>query len=107
MTRTLFCLILLCGTGGAETVRVTVGDTGCPGRQTTVRESFEKIPGVSSVAVLPRQPGDPPARRTFVVASIGSPPAADALRTALGRRAKNFPILDYQKPAAQPAPPSK
>ncbi len=102
MTRAVLSFILLCGISGAETVRVTVGDTGCPGRQITVRESFEKIPGVSSVIVLPRQPADPPARRTFVVASTGTPPDADSLRTALGRRAKNFPILDYQKSATPP-----
>jgi len=105
MTRAIVSIILLCGISGAETIRVTVGDTGCPGRQITVRQSFEKIPGVKSVAGLPRQPGDPPARRTFVVTCTGIAPDAEALRTALGRRAKNYPILDYQKPIAQPDPP--
>jgi hypothetical protein len=79
----------------ADTVRVTVGDTGCPGRQIGVTRSWEKIPGVVSVTVLPRDPKDPAAQRVFVILSKAAPPTEDSLREALGRRAKHYPILNY------------
>ena len=79
----------------AGTVRVTVGDTGCPGRQIGVIHSWEKIPGVVSVTVLPRDPKDPAAQRVFVILSKAAPPTEDSLREALGRRAKHYPILNY------------
>ena len=94
-----FCI----GRMQAETVRVIVGETGCAGRQIAVRECWEKISGVSSVTVLPRQPAEPPARRTFIIVATATAPSAEALRTALGRRAKNYPILDYRKEPEQPA----
>lgn len=79
----------------ADTVRVTVGDTGCPGRQIGVTRSWEKIPGVVSVTVLARDPKDPAAQRVFVIVSKATPPAEDSLREALGRRARHYPILKY------------
>ncbi len=78
----------------ADTVRVTVGDTGCPGRQIGVTESWKKIPGVVSVTVLPRDPKGPAAQRVFVIVSNAAPPSEDSLRDALGRRAKHYPILE-------------
>lgn len=107
MIRALTSLAVLIGICAleAETIHVTVGDTGCAGRQLTVQRSWEKIPGVASVSVQQRQSKDPPAQRTFIVACAGASPDQETLRTALGRRAKNYPILDYQKPPAQIAPP--
>ncbi len=103
MLRTPTFFAFLIGISGlkGETILVTVGDTGCSGRQITVRECFEKLAGVSSVTVLPRSPKDPPAQRTFVVVSAGIGPDQNALRSSLGRRAKHYPILDCKK---QPAP---
>jgi hypothetical protein len=98
MKRLLVSLILACGIGAAtaDTVHVTVGDTGCTGRQLTVRRSWEKIPGVVSVSVLPRQAKSPGAQRVFVIVSKAAPPTQDSLREALGRRAKHYPILEYE-----------
>jgi hypothetical protein len=95
---TFISLILLCviGTSPADTIRVTVGDTGCPGRQIGVTESWKKIPDVVSVTVLPRQPKEPAAQRVFVIVSKAAPPTEDSLREALGRRAKHYPILRYE-----------
>ncbi len=102
MKRILISLVLLCGIDAtvADTVRVTVGDTGCPGRQIGVTRSWEKIPGVISVTVLPRDPKEPAAQRVFVIVSKAAPPTEDSLRVALGRRAKHYPILKY---AGEPA----
>lgn len=98
----LISLVLLCGIDAtvADTVRVTVGDTGCPGRQIGVIHSWEKIPGVVSVTVLARDPKDPAAQRVFVIVSKTAPPTENSLRQALGRRAKHYPILKY---AGEPA----
>jgi hypothetical protein len=103
MKRPLFPLILVCGIDAAlaDTVRLTVGDTGCPGRQIGVTESWKKIPGVVSVTVLPRRPDEPAAQRVFVIVSKADPPTEDSLREALGRRAKHYPILKY---AVDPGP---
>ena len=84
---------LVSAAGG--TVHVTVGDTGCPGRQVGVARSWEKIPGVVSVTVLARDSKDPSAQRVFVIISQGAPPTVDSLREALGRRAERYPILKY------------
>ncbi|MGL5018201.1 MAG: hypothetical protein ACRDBP_08720 [Luteolibacter sp.] len=83
------------------TVHVTVGDTGCPGRQIGVTRSWEKIPGVVSVTVRPRDPKDPAAQRVFVIVSKATPPPEDSLREALGRRVERYPILKY---TSEPAP---
>jgi hypothetical protein len=95
--RFLISTLFVCGlhVAVADTVRVTVGDTGCPGRQIGVIECWEKIPGVVSVTVLPRQPKDPAAQRVFVIVSKSKSPSEDSLREALGRRAKHYPILKY------------
>lgn len=95
----VFCV----GRMQAETVRVIVGQTGCAGRQIAVRECWENISGVSSVTVLPRQPAEPPARRTFIIVATAPAPSAEVLRAALGRRAKNYPILDFRKEPDHPA----
>jgi len=106
MTRRLTCLALLYGiaAASADTVRVTVGDTGCPGRQNAVQGLWEKVPGVVSVTVLPRQPKQPPAQRIFVIVSKTAAPTEDSLRAALGRRAKHYPILGYETPPAAAGP---
>lgn len=95
--RLLFSLVFLCGIDPAiaDTVHVTVGDTGCPGRQIGVTRSWEKIPGVVSVTVLPRRPNEPAAQRVFVIVSKTASPTVDSLHEALGRRAKHYPILKY------------
>jgi len=80
----------------AEIVKVTVGDTGCPGRQLAVKHLWEEIRSVSSVTVLPRQGDHPPASRIFVIVSQGPCPDSAMLQTALGQRAKRYPILNYQ-----------
>lgn len=97
----LITLILLCRVGAAvaDTIHVTVGDTGCPGRQTGVTGSWEKIPGVVSVTVMPRQPKDPAAQRIFVIVSKAASPTEESLREALGRRAKHYSILEYKSQA--------
>jgi hypothetical protein len=106
MIRWLFPLLLTCGgLLHADTVFVTVGDTGCVGRQQAVKCQWEKIPGVVSVSVQPRLEGDPGAQRVFVIVSSGSPPTTEVLRTALGRRVKHYPILDYRT-ASESARPS-
>lgn len=81
---------LLC----ADTIMVTVGNTGCPGRQQAVKKQWEKIPGVTSINIQPRQNKEPGAQRKFVIVSGGKPPSPDMLRSSLGRRAKHYPILD-------------
>jgi hypothetical protein len=104
--RLFISLILFCGfdVAIADTIHVTVGDTGCPGRQIGVTESWENVPGVISVTVLPRQPKDPAAQRVFVIVSKAASPTEESLREALGRRAKHYPILGYrsQPPPVQP-----
>ena len=80
----------------AETVRVTVGDTGCPGRQLAVKHLWEKIHKVSSVTVLPKQRQDQAASRTFIIVSEGPNPDSASLQSALGRRAGRYPILAYR-----------
>jgi hypothetical protein len=97
MIRWLIPLLLTCGgLLHADTVFVTVGDTGCVGRQQAVKSQWEKIPGVVSVSVQPRQEKDPGAQRTFVIVSSGAPPTLKSLGNALGRRAKHYPILHYR-----------
>lgn len=85
-----------------DTVRVTVGDTGCPGRQLAVKHLWEKIDGVSSVTVLSRQQDQAAASRTFVIVSEGTCPNSAQLKSALGRRAERYPILVYQPVVKQP-----
>ncbi len=80
----------------AETVKITVGDTGCPARQQAVKLRWEKIPNVTTVIVLPKQRADPAASRTFVLISSGPSPDPYILKTALGRRAERYPILAYK-----------
>ena len=96
-------VFVLCSAGftNADTVTVVVGDAGCVGRENTLKTLWAKIAGVTSVSVLPRQPKNPGGQRTFVVLSSGIPPTKEALRIALGRRDKNFPILDYQPVKAE------
>lgn len=91
-------IVILCVTGvaNADAVAVVVGETGCVGRQQTVRKCWVKIPGVVSVTVLPRQSDKPGSKRTFVIESNGVSPTTDTLRTALGRREKHFPILSLR-----------
>lgn len=94
----LIPLTFLCGISLAiaDTVHVTVGDTGCPGRQIGVTTSWEKIPGVTLVSILPRHPKDPAAQRVFVIVTKGASPTKEHLREALGRRAKHYPIINYK-----------
>jgi hypothetical protein len=91
--------IFLCGFGAAiaDTIHVTVGNTGCPGRQISVIKIWEKIPEVLSVTILPRQPKDPSAQRVFVIVSKAISPTEESLRKALGRRVEQYPILKYKK----------
>ena len=98
MKQLFIALILFCGIDAttADTVRVTVGNTGCLGRQIGVSKCWDKIPGVVSVTVLPRQPGDPAAQRIFVIVSKAASPTEESLRESLGRRAKRYPILEYK-----------
>ncbi len=86
----------------ADTVKVTVGDTGCPGRQLAVKHLWEKIPCVTSVTVLPRQQGDVAASRVFVIVTKGPSPDSAMLRSALARRAERYPILSYQAEVKTP-----
>jgi hypothetical protein len=98
MKRLFILFGFFCGIGvaNADTVYVTVGDTGCPGRQNGVIERWEKIPGVISITVQSRRPKDPAAQRVFVIVSKAASPAEASLREALGRRAKHYPILGYR-----------
>lgn len=86
----------------AETVRVTVGDTGCPGRQLAVKRLWEKIPEVLSVTVLAKAHEGPAASRVFIVVSQGPSPDFTALQNALGRRAERYPILAYRPEPQKP-----
>lgn len=81
----------------ADTILVTVGDTGCVGRQQAVKSQWEKIPGVVFVSVQTRREKESAAKRMFVIVSSGSAPTTDVLRAALGRRDKRYPILEYRK----------
>lgn len=89
---------VLCGINLAiaDTVHVTVGDMGCLGRQIGVTESWEKIPGVTLISILPRHPKDPAAQRVFVITTKGASPTKEHLCEALGRRAKHYPIINYK-----------
>lgn len=100
MKRFLIPLALFCGIdlAIADTIHVTVGDTGCVGRQIGVTESWKTIPGVISVTVLPRNSKDPAAQRVFVIVSKAASPTEESLRKALGRRAKSYPIVAYKSP---------
>lgn len=93
--------LFLCGLNPlrAATIKVVVGETGCTARQLPVKKSWLKLPGVISVTVLPRQPNDAGGQRAFVIVSGGASPTDEALRTALGRRVKHYPILHLGKPA--------
>ena len=85
MIQAMTCAVLLCGLIGAkaDTIHVTVGDTGCIGRQNSVKGFWEKIPGVVSVTVIPRQPKDQAVQRVFVIVSKAASPTEDSLREAL------------------------
>lgn len=98
MKRAIISIILLSGIpiASADTIHVTVGDTGCAGRQIGVTKCWEKIPGVVSVTVLPRKSGDQTAQRVFVIVSSSAAPTEDTLQQALGRRDKRYPILAYE-----------
>jgi hypothetical protein len=98
MVRLIILVTLFCGidVAIADTVHVTVGDTGCAGRQIGVTESWQKIPGVVSVSVVPRNSKDPTAQRVFAIVSQAASPTQECLRKALGRRAKSYPIVAYQ-----------
>lgn len=98
MKRLLIFTILLAGypMAAADIVKVTVGNTGCPGRQNGVAECWRKLPDVVSVTVLPPLPADTATQRVFVVVSKETSPSENTLREALGNRAKHYPILNYQ-----------
>ncbi len=93
MKRLIVCYLLISASARADTLRVTVGDAGCAGRQITIRKCWENLPGVSSVEVLRREPDAKGGQRVFLIISKSTPPTENQLREALGRRAKNFPIL--------------
>jgi hypothetical protein len=83
-------------TAFASAARVTVGNTGCPGRQNGVAECWRKLPDVVSVTVLSPLPTDTATQRVFVVVSKETSPSENTLREALGKRAKHYPILNYE-----------
>lgn len=89
-------LVCLLGISSADTVSVIVGDAGCVARQNTIKTLWTKLPGVTAITLLPRRARNPGGQRTFVIVSRGASPTADEFRAALGRREKNFPILEYQ-----------
>ncbi len=88
-------------TVSAGTVHVTVGNTGCRTKQLTVQRLWKAMPGVKSVAIVPRKSGDPANQRVFIVATTGADPDLATLSRALGRRAERYPILAHA--AAGPA----
>lgn len=92
--RLLSLLLAFHGLLCADTILVTVGNTGCAGRQQAVKSQWERIPGVISVNIQPRQKKEPGAQRKFVIVTGGKSPTPDMLRTALGRRENQYPILD-------------
>ena len=67
----------------------------------SVAESWEKIPSVVSVTVMPRQPQDPAAQRVFVIVSKAASPTEESLLEALCRRTRHYAILEYK---SQPTP---
>ncbi len=98
MKRIFIALIVMAGIefATAETVRVTVGNVGCPGRQIGVSDSWKKIPDVISVTLLPQQPTDVATQRVFEIVAKSTAPSENSLREALGRRVKYYPILGYK-----------
>jgi hypothetical protein len=91
----LLLVLSLVLVASAGTVRVTVGNTGCRTKQLTVQRLWKAMPGVKSVAILPRKSGDPANQRVFIVATTGAIPDQAALSRALGRRAGRYPILAH------------
>jgi hypothetical protein len=98
----IFSFLLLSENAGADTLRVVIGDAGCIGRQITIRNCWKNLPGVKSVEVLRREPGSKGGQRVFLITSESAPPTENQLREALGRRAKNFPILSCSDDMAAP-----
>lgn len=86
-------LLFLAATASAGTIRVTVDNTGCRTKQLTVQRIWKSMPGIESVAIVPRKSGDPANRRVFVLSAKGKPPEQKELERALGRRAERYPIL--------------
>jgi hypothetical protein len=93
MLSRLLILLPLIAMASAGTVQVAVGNTGCGTRQLTVQRLWKAMPGVQSVAIVPRKAGDPVNQRVFIVTTDGAVPDQAALTRALGRRAGRYPIL--------------
>lgn len=80
----------------AGTVQVTVGNTGCRTKQLTVQRLWRAMPGVRSVEIVPRKPGDAANQRVFIVTTDGAVPEQACLSRALGRRAERYPIMSLR-----------
>ena len=91
-----FAALISIVTAAAGELRVTVGDTGCRGRQLAVEKCWRAIDGVESVTILRRRAGDPPAQRVFVISCRGGIPDKETLTKALGRRSDRYPILKIE-----------
>jgi hypothetical protein len=100
MLSRLLIVFPLIVTATAGTVHVTVGNTGCSGKQLAVQRLWEGIPGVRSVEVITRKSGDPANQRVFIIRTEGADPDQASLTRALGRRAERYPILSLT-----PSPP--
>lgn len=93
----IYTFLLLSTNLGADTLRVVIGNAGCTGRQITIRNCWKTLPGVSSVEVLRREPGSKGGQRVVLIISKADSPSENQLREALGRRARNFPILSTSR----------
>lgn len=99
LVSTALLLLSLIATATAGTIRVTVGNNGCRTKQLTVQRLWKVMPGIESVVIVPRKPGDPANQRVFILTTTGKPPEKTDLERALGRRAERYPIR-----AIDPAP---
>jgi hypothetical protein len=77
----------------AENCRVLVDGIGCRTRQLAVARSFEKIPGVKDVTILPRADAPAPNQRYLLIRSTHKAPSREQLMDALGKRAKHYRVI--------------
>ena len=113
MIRLICTLALLaCLPARAAEIRVEVDGVGCHTRQLAVQKLWSRLPGVTSVTILPRGPSDPANRRIFLIRATPAPDQP-ALETALGTRNRFYKVLavtpvDLPTPAlSNPGAPAK
>jgi hypothetical protein len=77
----------------ADNCRVRVDGIGCHTRQLAVSRSFEKLPGVKDVAILPRADAPAPNQRYLMIRSTHQAPGREQFIEVLGKRAKHYRVI--------------